>query len=254
MAQIYALSRTEVRNGNVACNDKMIYAKEEDFPKCKVIGVHRDDIESYYTIRFEDGREREVEGRYLLKIVPTNLNEASFPKPFKAYEKLRLYLVKYDARSCFPTSSKQVKRVTKLHCQLRVLYLLCYWTLKEPNRDAMMEATQAYRRQKIRTYNLYAIHAKGVRIMPKDIRLDEYIDTTNGACLRTVVRDDKPVNTHTKRFKPENERAALNEIRKYQRERVALNEIRKYQRSTELLMHKAPFNRIVREIDQLKQN
>ena len=29
MAQIYALSRTEVRNGNVVCNDKMIYAKEE---------------------------------------------------------------------------------------------------------------------------------------------------------------------------------------------------------------------------------
>ena len=201
MAQIYDLSRTEVRSGNVACNDKVIYAKEEDFPKAKVIGVHRDDIDPYYTIRFEDGREREVEGRYLLKIVSKNPDETSFPKPFKAYEKLRLYLVKYDARSCFPTSSKQVERVTKLRCQLRVLYLLCYWTPKASIQEALMEvdyrlggdaeealreACQAYRVSLFEDTNSCAIHAKRVTIMPKDMHLAITIPRDR---LRTVVRD-----------------------------------------------------------------
>ncbi|MEW5301823.1 MAG: hypothetical protein WDW36_004658 [Sanguina aurantia] len=42
--------------------------------------------------------------------------------------------------------------------------------------------------------------------------------------------------------------------RKYKKGVVALREIRKYQKTTELLIRKAPFQRLVREIVQLRAN
>jgi histone H3 len=51
---------------------------------------------------------------------------------------------------------------------------------------ALMEGSQCYIVQKFQKYNLYAIHAKRVTIMPKDIRLDEEIDDVNGSRLHTV--------------------------------------------------------------------
>jgi histone H3 len=57
---------------------------------------------------------------------------------------------------------------------------------------ALMEAAEYYLVQKFQKYNLYAIHAKRVTIMPKDIRLDEQIDTINGSRLHTVKPDLPP--------------------------------------------------------------
>ena len=54
---------------------------------------------------------------------------------------------------------------------------------------ALMEGSEYYIVQKFQKYNLYAIHAKRITIMPKDIRLDEEIDTINGTRLCTVKPD-----------------------------------------------------------------
>ena len=51
---------------------------------------------------------------------------------------------------------------------------------------ALMEGAEYYLVQKFQKYNLYAIHARRVTIMPKVIRLDEEIDTINGTRLSTV--------------------------------------------------------------------
>ena len=57
---------------------------------------------------------------------------------------------------------------------------------------ALMEGAEYYIVQKFEKYNLYAIHAKRVTIMPKDMRLDEEIDTINGTRLRTAKPDLPP--------------------------------------------------------------
>ena len=54
---------------------------------------------------------------------------------------------------------------------------------------ALMEGAEYYLVQKFQKYNLYAIHAKRITIMPKDIRLDEEIDTINGTRLHTIKPD-----------------------------------------------------------------
>ncbi|EFH63864.1 F10A5.19 [Arabidopsis lyrata subsp. lyrata] len=86
---------------------------------------------------------------------------------------------------------------------------------------ALQEAAEAYLVGLFEDTNLCAIHAKRVTIMPKD-----------------AARKSAPTTGGVK--KPH----------RYRPGTVALREIRKYQKSTELLIRKLPFQRLVREIAQ----
>ena len=75
---------------------------------------------------------------------------------------------------------------------------------------------------------------------------------------KVMVREKSKSNTNDreKSKKPKsntNEKVDTNTKRRFRPGTIALREIRRYQRSTELLIHKLPFQRLVRQIAQYSQ-
>ncbi|XP_043526589.1 uncharacterized protein LOC122537473 [Frieseomelitta varia] len=144
---------------------------------------------------------------------------------------------------------------------------------------ALQEASEAYLVGLFEDTNLCAIHAKRVTIMPKDIQLARRIrgerasHFTYRCCvirfavkfllqLKTMARTKQTARKSTGGKAPRKQLAtkaarksapATGGVKKPHRYRpgtVALREIRRYQKSTELLIRKLPFQRLVREIAQ----
>ncbi|XP_012453131.1 uncharacterized protein LOC105775145 [Gossypium raimondii] len=152
---------------------------------------------------------------------------------------------------------------------------------------ALQEAAEAYLVGLFEDTNLCAIHAKRVTIMPKDIQLarrirgeraslqiiNEILWNLNGFMKSEHILQIARIVQHMARTKqtarkstggkaPRKQLAtkaarksapATGGVKKPHRFRpgtVALREIRKYQKSTELLIRKLPFQRLVREIAQ----
>ncbi|XP_061512648.1 uncharacterized protein LOC1280489 [Anopheles gambiae] len=137
---------------------------------------------------------------------------------------------------------------------------------------ALQEASEAYLVGLFEDTNLCAIHAKRVTIMPKDIQLARRIRGERARFSRTTYPATQPVSTmaRTKQTarkstggKAPRKQLATKAARKsapstggvkkphrYRPGTVALREIRRYQKSTELLIRKLPFQRLVREIAQ----
>nr|CAI5857012.1 unnamed protein product [Callosobruchus analis] len=103
---------------------------------------------------------------------------------------------------------------------------------------ALQEASEAYLVGLFEDTNLCAIHAKRVTIMPKDIQLARRIRAPRKQLATKAARKSAPATGGVK--KPH----------RYRPGTVALREIRRYQKSTELLIRKLPFQRLVREIAQ----
>ncbi|KAF5773499.1 putative histone H3/CENP-A, histone-fold protein [Helianthus annuus] len=122
---------------------------------------------------------------------------------------------------------------------------------------ALQEASEAYLVGLFEDTNLCAIHAKRVTIMPKDMQLARRIRV-----LLFMARTKQTARKSTGGKAPRKQLAtkaarksapATGGVKKPHRFRpgtVALREIRKYQKSTELLIRKLPFQRLVREIAQ----
>ncbi|XP_053679034.1 histone H3-like, partial [Anopheles nili] len=106
---------------------------------------------------------------------------------------------------------------------------------------ALQEASEAYLVGLFEDTNLCAIHAKRVTIMPKDIQLARRI--RGGKAPR------KQLATKAAR-KSAPATGGVKKPHRYRPGTVALREIRRYQKSTELLIRKLPFQRLVREIAQ----
>eukprot|EP00095_Tigriopus_kingsejongensis_P009619 maker-scaffold328_size205007-snap-gene-0.20 protein:Tk09619 transcript:maker-scaffold328_size205007-snap-gene-0.20-mRNA-1 annotation:"histone h3-like" len=108
---------------------------------------------------------------------------------------------------------------------------------------ALQEASEAYLVGLFEDTNLCAIHAKRVTIMPKDIQLARRIRGERKAPRKQLAtkaaRKSAPATGGVK--KPH----------RYRPGTVALREIRRYQKSTELLIRKLPFQRLVRLQDRL---
>nr|XP_006825798.1 PREDICTED: histone H3-like centromeric protein CSE4-like [Saccoglossus kowalevskii] len=141
---------------------------------------------------------------------------------------------------------------------------------------ALQEASEAYLVGLFEDTNLCAIHAKRVTIMPKDIQLarrirGEHINigrlfsnplsfaSNSGSIMaRTKQTARKSTGGKAPRKQLATKAArksapATGGVKKPHRYRpgtVALREIRRYQKSTELLIRKLPFQRLVREIAQ----
>ncbi|XP_059436745.1 uncharacterized protein LOC132169795 [Corylus avellana] len=143
---------------------------------------------------------------------------------------------------------------------------------------ALQEAAEAYLVGLFEDTNLCAIHAKRVTIMPKDIQLARRIrgepSVSSVFCVRPVMKsqhlckwkllseEDCCVDSTWNQYEKVEQLAtkaarksapATGGVKKPHRFRpgtVALREIRKYQKSTELLIRKLPFQRLVREIAQ----
>ncbi|XP_063281853.1 uncharacterized protein LOC134566074 [Pelobates fuscus] len=145
---------------------------------------------------------------------------------------------------------------------------------------ALQEASEAYLVGLFEDTNLCAIHAKRVTIMPKDIQLARRIRGERMAYLlqfdtmllcaipatdKVVVKMARTKQTARKSTggKAPRKQLATKAARKsapatggvkkphrYRPGTVALREIRRYQKSTELLIRKLPFQRLVREIAQ----
>ncbi|XP_051962517.1 uncharacterized protein LOC127629452 [Xyrauchen texanus] len=151
---------------------------------------------------------------------------------------------------------------------------------------ALQEASEAYLVGLFEDTNLCAIHAKRVTIMPKDIQLARRIRGERSALvtfwvvfntqafesdvgpyyvLRSCVNMARTKQTARKSTggKAPRKQLATKAARKsapstggvkkphrYRPGTVALREIRRYQKSTELLIRKLPFQRLVREIAQ----
>ncbi|XP_031497981.1 histone H3-like centromeric protein CENH3 [Nymphaea colorata] len=131
---------------------------------------------------------------------------------------------------------------------------------------ALQEAAEAYLVGLFEDTNLCAIHAKRVTIMPKDIQLARRIRGERAPfallLLSTMARTKQTARKSTGGKAPRKQLAtkaarksapATGGVKKPHRFRpgtVALREIRKYQKSTELLIRKLPFQRLVREIAQ----
>ncbi|XP_065081184.1 uncharacterized protein LOC135703788 [Ochlerotatus camptorhynchus] len=140
---------------------------------------------------------------------------------------------------------------------------------------ALQEASEAYLVGLFEDTNLCAIHAKRVTIMPKDIQLARRIRgerasrstphrqyladfQTTLAMARTKQTARKSTGGKAPRKQLATKAArksapATGGVKKPHRYRpgtVALREIRRYQKSTELLIRKLPFQRLVREIAQ----
>ncbi|XP_027920235.1 histone H3-like centromeric protein CSE4 [Vigna unguiculata] len=136
--------------------------------------------------------------------------------------------------------------------------------------SALQEAAEAYLVGLFEDTNLCAIHAKRVTIMPKDIQLARRIrgeraytqPTHNPSRSFQMARTKQTARKSTGGKAPRKQLAtkaarksapATGGVKKPHRFRpgtVALREIRKYQKSTELLIRKLPFQRLVREIAQ----
>ncbi|XP_040956023.1 histone H3-like centromeric protein CSE4 [Gossypium hirsutum] len=135
---------------------------------------------------------------------------------------------------------------------------------------ALQEAAEAYLVGLFEDTNLCAIHAKRVTIMPKDIQLARRIRgeraikqiLSNLEIITSMARTKQTARKSTGGKAPRKQLAtkaarksapATGGVKKPHRFRpgtVALREIRKYQKSTELLIRKLPFQRLVREIAQ----
>ncbi|XP_044130182.1 histone H3-like centromeric protein cid [Bufo gargarizans] len=152
---------------------------------------------------------------------------------------------------------------------------------------ALQEASEAYLVGLFEDTNLCAIHAKRVTIMPKDIQLARRIrgerrpwrssplhtggEPSAAAMYSPHVRSDlcsamartKQTARKSTGGKAPRKQLATKAARKsapatggvkkphrYRPGTVALREIRRYQKSTELLIRKLPFQRLVREIAQ----
>ncbi|XP_012702890.1 histone H3-like centromeric protein CSE4 [Setaria italica] len=130
---------------------------------------------------------------------------------------------------------------------------------------ALQEAAEAYLVGLFEDTNLCAIHAKRVTIMPKDIQLARRIRGERASqpprpapMARTKQTARKSTGGKAPRKQLATKAArksapATGGVKKPHRFRpgtVALREIRKYQKSTELLIRKLPFQRLVREIAQ----
>ncbi|XP_062618737.1 uncharacterized protein LOC134280342 [Saccostrea cucullata] len=132
----------------------------------------------------------------------------------------------------------------------------------------LQEASEAYLVGLFEDTNLCAIHAKRVTIMPKDIQLARRI---RGLLMKTtalwgqaekMARTKQTARKSTGGKAPRKQLAtkaarksapATGGVKKPHRYRpgtVTLREIRRYQKSTELLIRKLPFQRLVREIAQ----
>ncbi|XP_058127744.1 uncharacterized protein LOC131285814 [Anopheles ziemanni] len=122
---------------------------------------------------------------------------------------------------------------------------------------ALQEASEAYLVGLFEDTNLCAIHAKRVTIMPKDIQLARRIRGE-----RTMARTKQTARKSTGGKAPRKQLATkaarksapstggVKKPHRYRPGTVALREIRRYQKSTELLIRKLPFQRLVREIAQ----
>ncbi|XP_058622796.1 uncharacterized protein LOC131534140 [Onychostoma macrolepis] len=128
---------------------------------------------------------------------------------------------------------------------------------------ALQEASEAYLVGLFEDTNLCAIHAKRVTIMPKDIQLARRIrGEEQDSTLEKMARTKQTARKSTGGKAPRKQLAtkaarksapATGGVKKPHRYRpgtVALREIRRYQKSTELLIRKLPFQRLVREIAQ----
>ncbi|XP_042202148.1 histone H3-like centromeric protein CSE4 [Callorhinchus milii] len=129
---------------------------------------------------------------------------------------------------------------------------------------ALQEASEAYLVGLFEDTNLCAIHAKRVTIMPKDIHLARRIrgERREGGQRQEMARTKQTARKSTGGKAPRKQLAtkaarksvpATGGVKKPHRYRpgtVALREIRRYQKSTELLIRKLPFQRLVREIAQ----
>ncbi|MEQ2302378.1 hypothetical protein AMECASPLE_006256 [Ameca splendens] len=124
---------------------------------------------------------------------------------------------------------------------------------------ALQEASEAYLVGLFEDTNLCAIHAKRVTIMPKDIQLARLTQRPFSRWTLLPIVDTK--NKTVKRNITDNLHALSLQVTfnssshgPYQADcppgTVALREIRRYQKSTELLIRKLPFQRLVREIAQ----
>ncbi|XP_021116491.1 uncharacterized protein LOC101700900 [Heterocephalus glaber] len=140
---------------------------------------------------------------------------------------------------------------------------------------ALQEACEAYLVGLFEDTNLCAIHAKRVTIMPKDIQLARrirgeraadpvarFFSGRKTAFSYGMARTKQTARKSTGGKAPRKQLAtkaarksapATGGVKKPHRYRpgtVALREIRRYQKSTELLIRKLPFQRLVREIAQ----
>ncbi|XP_042539892.1 histone H3-like centromeric protein CSE4 [Dipodomys spectabilis] len=137
---------------------------------------------------------------------------------------------------------------------------------------ALQEASEAYLVGLFEDTNLCAIHAKRVTIMPKDIQLARRIRgeravlhsllLSPATLVISMARTKQTARKSTGGKAPRKQLAtkaarksapATGGVKKPHRYRpgtVALREIRRYQKSTELLIRKLPFQRLVREIAQ----
>ncbi|XP_043086345.1 histone H3-like centromeric protein CNA1 [Puntigrus tetrazona] len=144
---------------------------------------------------------------------------------------------------------------------------------------ALQEASEAYLVGLFEDTNLCAIHAKRVTIMPKDIQLARRIrgertsscdesssdflhkSSSPQSCVR-MARTKQTARKSTGGKAPRKQLATkaarksapstggVKKPHRYRPGTVALREIRRYQKSTELLIRKLPFQRLVREIAQ----
>eukprot|EP00066_Takifugu_rubripes_P017817 XP_011607083.1 PREDICTED: histone H3.3-like [Takifugu rubripes] len=122
---------------------------------------------------------------------------------------------------------------------------------------ALQEASEAYLVGLFEDTNLCAIHAKRVTIMPKDIQLARRI-RGELAMARTKQTARKSTGGKAPRKQLATKAArksapstgGVKKPHRYRPGTVALREIRRYQKSTELLIRKLPFQRLVREIAQ----
>nr|XP_036234248.1 histone H3-like centromeric protein CSE4 [Bactrocera oleae] len=130
---------------------------------------------------------------------------------------------------------------------------------------ALQEASEAYLVGLFEDTNLCAIHAKRVTIMPKDIQLARRIrgERALKKCNKKKMARTKQTARKSTGGKAPRKQLATKAARKsapatggvkkphrYRPGTVALREIRRYQKSTELLIRKLPFQRLVREIAQ----
>ncbi|XP_049294234.1 uncharacterized protein LOC125769544 [Anopheles funestus] len=145
---------------------------------------------------------------------------------------------------------------------------------------ALQEASEAYLVGLFEDTNLCAIHAKRVTIMPKDIQLarrirgerayaaispthpydrrfrEKYQTVEEMARTKQTARKSTGGKAPRKQLATKAARKSapstggVKKPHRYRPGTVALREIRRYQKSTELLIRKLPFQRLVREIAQ----